>query len=469
MSNSPNPLPTRAISSLKLDDDEDDAFADDEEDINSPAFTREVVRKELERHLPPPIEASWEEASEHNTDSTTGAFFHEANESVSTLDINGNGNGLPYNREGEWVSPTLESPPSAHFSSIPISSDKTEVHSDREDSVTRPDSPNGAISNPESEQEQEQEVEIHPYPAVVIDAPSHRVTLTSEMKPRRASEDIQSLTPRVDANGPLSAGAASPASFAAAQSASMPSVVVSIPGPSTNLNNGQTFSPSSSVPNSTPGNLLYEKPKTHKASRSGAGPSMFEKVRSKTRPVFLPPKSRQEDDKHMADWQQMMKQSRLAGKCICSQRHLRFSSLGPAEKRRKALQDRRALREKAIEDTLEIWEKEIVPDWRVVFKNPQLRRLWWKGIPSKLRALLWEKAVGNQLALSKGTCLWLLYKHLLIHNFQIIIEPAYLERRGRCHQAYFRRIFLGCSRRTSGQRCQHFTFSTMKPVRCMVI
>lgn len=61
-------------------------------------------------------------------------------------------------------------------------------------------------------------------------------------------------------------------------------------------------------------------------------------------------------------------------------------------------------REKAVEDTLHLWEKEILPDWRVVHRNAELRKLWWRGIPTKLRAPLWEKAVGNELALSKGRC-----------------------------------------------------------------
>jgi len=73
-----------------------------------------------------------------------------------------------------------------------------------------------------------------------------------------------------------------------------------------------------------------------------------------------------------------------------------------AEKKRKALQERRIERERRIEGSLVIWEKEIVPDWRVVHKNPNLRRLWWGGIPTKLRASMWERAVGNSLALSKG-------------------------------------------------------------------
>lgn len=50
----------------------------------------------------------------------------------------------------------------------------------------------------------------------------------------------------------------------------------------------------------------------HKPTRS-VGPSVFERVVSKTRPSFLPPKSRDEDQKHLADWERMMKRSRAAG------------------------------------------------------------------------------------------------------------------------------------------------------------
>jgi hypothetical protein len=39
----------------------------------------------------------------------------------------------------------------------------------------------------------------------------------------------------------------------------------------------------------------------------------LEKVRSKTRPSFLPPKSRQEDNKHLGEWEKMMRLSRASG------------------------------------------------------------------------------------------------------------------------------------------------------------
>lgn len=161
--------------------------------------------------------------------------------------------------------------------------------------------------------------------------------------------------------------------------------------------------PSIASSNKYPG--LIEKPRSRRTHRS-SGPSTFEKVRSHTRPIFLPPKPTDEDQKHMADWHQMMKSSRLAGESLYSIRYpssnLTFTDC-EAEKRRQALQERRLAREKIIGDSLPVWEKEILPNWRVVFKNPELRKLWWRGIPSKLRAPLWESAVGNGLALSKGS------------------------------------------------------------------
>lgn len=51
----------------------------------------------------------------------------------------------------------------------------------------------------------------------------------------------------------------------------------------------------------------------HRQSRS-VGPSALDKVISKTRPSFLPPKPKAEDLKHIADWEAMMKQSRAFGK-----------------------------------------------------------------------------------------------------------------------------------------------------------
>lgn len=74
----------------------------------------------------------------------------------------------------------------------------------------------------------------------------------------------------------------------------------------------------------------------------------------------------------------------------------------PEEKRRKALLERRLARDRAIEASIETWENEILPDWKTAVRTPRLRKLWWNGMPPQLRSVLWEQAIGNPLALSKG-------------------------------------------------------------------
>lgn len=69
----------------------------------------------------------------------------------------------------------------------------------------------------------------------------------------------------------------------------------------------------------------------------------------------------------------------------------------------KQLRERRIARERAIEESTHIWESSILPDWKSAIRNPALRKLWWNGVPPKLRGAVWEKAFGNALALSKGS------------------------------------------------------------------
>jgi hypothetical protein len=51
-----------------------------------------------------------------------------------------------------------------------------------------------------------------------------------------------------------------------------------------------------------------------KQMRKSSGPSVLQKVISKTRPTHLPPKPLEEDAKHQKDWEEMMRLSREAGK-----------------------------------------------------------------------------------------------------------------------------------------------------------
>jgi len=144
-------------------------------------------------------------------------------------------------------------------------------------------------------------------------------------------------------------------------------------------------SPRSPRPSST---SSVARPSTARHSRSsGSTASALQKVVSKTRPAHLPPKPRDEDLKHQRDWDEMMRRSR------------------EAEEARRQMQDARAQeREMEIAERLAVWEREILPDWRKVLKPgfERYRRMWWGGIPAKLRGILWSSAIGNGLALSKG-------------------------------------------------------------------
>lgn len=54
-------------------------------------------------------------------------------------------------------------------------------------------------------------------------------------------------------------------------------------------------------------------PPTLGSKASSSKPSAFEKVRNVTRPAYLPPKPKDEDDAHLRVWEDMMEQSKAAG------------------------------------------------------------------------------------------------------------------------------------------------------------
>ncbi|KAF7307043.1 TBC1 domain family member 14 [Mycena indigotica] len=316
--------------------DLDDAFGDGDEDFT---FNADAIRRDMATQEP-----SW------GVEETTEAPSIDPDDSVSTLDINGPSRSVtpPQNHGVD------EDDGEGQFSQISLSESTPEEQSEP--------SPEQANSEPASPP-------LTPYPSVIIDVsqpPAHRVTLSVS-----------------SAAGSVSSNTSSPPQPASAQASNL-DLAQSV------ASSSKSSSPPPQPPNSSPPRTpppipmpLSPKKPAHRTIRS-AGPSALEKVMSRTRPHYLPPKPRKEDEKHLTEWAGIMKQSRAA-----------------AEKRRQALQDRRSAREKRIEDSLPIWEKEIVPNWKAVHKNPTLRKLWWQGIPSKLRASMWENAVGNPLALNK--------------------------------------------------------------------
>ncbi|CAE6446006.1 unnamed protein product [Rhizoctonia solani] len=155
------------------------------------------------------------------------------------------------------------------------------------------------------------------------------------------------------------------------------------------------------VSSPTPG-LSPDKAKTHRQARS-VGPSMLEKVISKTRPTHLPPKNKVEDVKHMKQYEEMMERSRAAER-----------------QKKHELEQRRLARERAVEDSLHVWQREVLPNWKDATRKPHIRQMWWRGIPTRLRGEMWIKAVGNGLAISKEA-----YKRCLARANRALTSGAF--------------------------------------------
>ena len=119
------------------------------------------------------------------------------------------------------------------------------------------------------------------------------------------------------------------------------------------------------------------------------GVSTFEKVISHTRPSWLPPKDRMEDETHYHQWEEMMSQAREAEK-----------------EKRKVEEAKRAERDKRLSINTPKWEEmldEKTFNADRIRKDPGLRQIWFEGCPTYLRGKAWSLAIGNPLALSKGT------------------------------------------------------------------
>jgi hypothetical protein len=142
-------------------------------------------------------------------------------------------------------------------------------------------------------------------------------------------------------------------------------------------------------PNSPPPNLERKPSHTPAAGLGGKGVSTFEKVISHTRPSWLPPKDRAEDETHYHQWEEMMS----------SARELEKGKRKVEEAKRQEREKRLAINTPKWEEMLD--EKTFSAD--KIRKDPVLRQIWFEGAPTYLRGKAWSLAIGNPLALSKGT------------------------------------------------------------------
>ncbi|OJD21811.1 hypothetical protein ACJ73_06849 [Blastomyces percursus] len=111
-----------------------------------------------------------------------------------------------------------------------------------------------------------------------------------------------------------------------------------------------------------------------------------EKVLSRTRPSWLPPKDPKEEKKHLLEYKRMMALSREADKRKAAEA---ASAQCKKDDTRKMLQ--------------RIWDDYVFPDWDRVISEHRTRELWWRGITPRSRGAVWQRALGNDLALTEDT------------------------------------------------------------------
>lgn len=111
-----------------------------------------------------------------------------------------------------------------------------------------------------------------------------------------------------------------------------------------------------------------------------------EAVLSRTRPSWLPPKDPAEERRHLREFQKMMVAS------------------AKADERREAAKISRAVcKDTTADQLMYIWEHSIIPRWNDAINERRARGMWWRGVPSRSRGVVWSRAIGNELGLTEAT------------------------------------------------------------------
>ncbi len=272
----------------------DDAFTDGDDNDDSFDFSPAAIRQEMAKNL---NYDQWDTVADLDGIAGKIGYSVDTDASVSTFDIDASLHEVP-------ISPPTQQPPSPESQSLSHPSLSGSMNDSQLagefTSVSLSDHnlpPAHELEVPEVLVEEDQFAE---YPVVQIDASAehpvaevisptsggHSVYYTAD-EPQHEEEPTSHELP-----------VTSPTTSSTHRSES------SLPIPASS----SLPTPTSSHSNASTASIVTR----HRPTKS-LGPSALDKVISKTRPHFLPPKSRKEDRKHMADWEAMMKQSRAAG------------------------------------------------------------------------------------------------------------------------------------------------------------
>lgn len=292
---------------------DDDAFGDDEDmDVTLGKFTPEAIREEMAKNFSASREA------ELDVIASKIGYAVDPDASVSTFDIDAPADEAPRPSLGTPpLQPSTSSRSQFHSQDSPtldnmedISLSNSYSHISLSDDKSLTSLPSPPAVHSDHEDESDDHAQYANYPTVQIDV-SESIPTPHEIRLSAVSAQGTSMTihpgssSRSIGNGfeqdqdrptTPSSSRLSPA-YSAASTSSLPlPSSSSAPVPSTSASH---VSIAANLPR-------------HRGTRS-VGPSALDKVISKTRPSFLPPKDRSEDRKHMADWESMMKRSRAAG------------------------------------------------------------------------------------------------------------------------------------------------------------
>jgi hypothetical protein len=111
-----------------------------------------------------------------------------------------------------------------------------------------------------------------------------------------------------------------------------------------------------------------------------------EQFLTRTRPSWLPPKNKKEEQKHLKEYQRMMARAADAEK-------------KKARKAQKLQDDRDA----AALERSKLWDSHVLPNWDTAIQEPRTKDLWWSGIPPHRRGEVWSRAIGNGLGLTESS------------------------------------------------------------------
>ena len=111
-----------------------------------------------------------------------------------------------------------------------------------------------------------------------------------------------------------------------------------------------------------------------------------EAILSRTRPSWLPPKDRQEEKRHLKEYQKMM-----------------AAAIETERRREEKMYQQRTAKDTTREALTQVWSQYVADSRDALDTDDAIKDLWWQGVTSKLRGKIWQRAIGNQLALTPAS------------------------------------------------------------------